>query len=70
MHMDTVSAAKPAASLLTAADLRSRTQLCRSTIYRQVRDGKFPAPIRVGRRTLWPAGAVEAWIDAQVAQAA
>ena len=70
MHMDPVSAAKTAAVLLTAADIRSRTQLSRSTIQRQVRDGKFPAPIHVGCRTLWPLGAVEAWIDARIAEAA
>ena len=56
--------------LITPAEVYARTTLCRTTIYRQLRAGRFPPPVRVGRRLAWSEATVSAWIDAQVAQAA
>jgi prophage regulatory protein len=43
------------------------TGLSRSTLYRLVRSGEFPAPMKVGRRcVLWPQSAVRDWIRALV----
>ncbi|MBK6788741.1 MAG: AlpA family phage regulatory protein [Betaproteobacteria bacterium] len=36
-----------------------------STIWRRVKDGRFPAPIKVQRSTRWRAGDLRAWLQAQ-----
>ena len=33
-----------------------------STIWREVKDGRFPAPIKVGRATRWKCGDVRLWL--------
>ena len=44
------------------------TGLSRTTIWRRVRDGQFPPPIRLGgpgsRATGWRAADVKRWLDA------
>jgi prophage regulatory protein len=53
--------------------VRLRTVQCRvglgkSTIYALIRCGKFPAPIRLGRRcSAWLVADIDKWINAQVA---
>ena len=38
--------------------------ISRSELYRQVADGRFPRPVRVGLRAVrWRRSEVEAWID-------
>ena len=34
-------------------DIADITGLSRSTIYRRIEDGTFPAPIKIGRRSFW-----------------
>jgi prophage regulatory protein len=49
--------------LLTRAQVQARTGLARSSLYRAMREGRFPAPLRVGPSSVrWPASEVEAWI--------
>ena len=49
--------------LLTRSEVESRVGLGRSTIYRAMRAGQFPEPIRVGPRAVrWPENEIEAWI--------
>ena len=49
--------------LLTRAQVEARTGLARSSLYRAMRDGRFPAPLRVGPSSVrWPSGEIEAWI--------
>jgi prophage regulatory protein len=47
--------------------LRDVMRICalsRSTIYRRVSEGRFPAPIRLGGRAVaWPSAELQAWID-------
>lgn len=47
--------------------LREVTRICalsRSTIYRRIAEGTFPAQIRLGRRaSAWSSEALQAWID-------
>ena len=41
------------------------TGLARATIYKKVSDGSFPAPIRLGRRSVgWRLSDVVAWLQA------
>ncbi len=45
------------------AEVRDRTGLSRSEIYRRVSIGTFPAPVKLGRRsTAWDSRKVSAWI--------
>ena len=44
--------------------LVQRTTLSRTTIWRKVRAGEFPAPITLGVNSIgWPDEEIEAWLD-------
>lgn len=48
--------------------VRERTGASRSSIYRWIKAGKFPAPVRIGERACaWDARAVDRWIAARIA---
>lgn len=42
-----------------------------STIWRWIKDGRFPLPVRLGGSnvTVWRAEDIRAWVDAQVSRA-
>ena len=47
----------------------ARTGRAKSSIYKDIRAGKFPKPIRTSCRTVaWRASDVNAWIDTQIAK--
>ena len=49
--------------LLRLAEVRTRCGLSRSSLYRQMGEGAFPRPLRVGVRAVrWPESEVEAWL--------
>ena len=49
--------------LMRREQVEQRTGLARTTIYRKMRDGSFPQPIRVGVRAVrWPSSEIEAWL--------
>ncbi len=51
-------------------DVREVAAMCGvspATIKRMTAAGKFPAPTKLRRRTLWNRGAVEAWIAKETA---
>ena len=49
--------------LLTRQQIEEITGLTRSTIYRLMRSGQFPEPIRIGPRAIrWPQSEIESWI--------
>jgi prophage regulatory protein len=60
---------KTPASKATPAFYRLRdvvriTALSRSTIYRRIDEGRFPAPVHLGgRASAWPSAALQQWID-------
>ena len=48
--------------LLRLAEVERLVGLSRATIYRLMRAGTFPEPLRVGPRAVrWPLSAIEAW---------
>ena len=52
--------------LMRREQVEQRTGLARTTIYRKMRDGSFPQPIRVGARAVrWPCSEIEAWLAAR-----
>lgn len=52
----------PAAPLMKRPAVTARTTLSRTSIYRLIRDGAFPAPIQIGPRAVaWRLSDIEAW---------
>lgn len=48
-------------------DVKDATGLARSTIYKYVKQGIFPAPVSLGGRAVaWVEGEVAAWIAARI----
>ena len=57
--------------LIRSTEVLDRTALSRTSIYRMVRRGEFPAPVNsVGRRIAWRERDVAEWIDRKAAEAA
>lgn len=50
------------AQLLTMPQLEVLTQLHRTRLYLFIREGTFPAPLKMGRTARWHRPAVEQWI--------
>ncbi|MCE7031732.1 AlpA family transcriptional regulator [Lysobacter sp. GX 14042] len=55
-------------ALERVATVQLRTGLSRTEIYRQVKAGTFPAPVKIGSRSsAWIASEVDSWIEARIA---
>lgn len=52
-------------ALLRQPAVSIKTTLSRTEIYRRVKRGEFPQPVRLGRTVAWKCSEIEAWIDAQ-----
>ena len=54
-------------ALLMCEAVMARTGLAKSTLYAAIREGKFPAPLKLGARCArWHSASVEAWLAAQL----
>ena len=52
--------------LLRLSEVLTRTGLARTTIYRKIRDGSFPEPLKIGARAVrWPESEITAWLAAR-----
>ena len=52
--------------LLTRREVERRTGLSRSTIYRKMRDGSFPVPLKVSERAVrWCERDIRAYVDSR-----
>ena len=49
--------------LLRLPEVMERSGLSRSSIYRQIARGAFPAPVHVGGVSVWPNSEFECWIE-------
>ena len=59
-----------ALTLLRLPDVRRRTGLSKTQIYRLTRDGRFPTGIRISPRcTCWASSEIDAWILTRIADA-
>lgn len=55
--------------LLRLPSVLSQTGLSKSEIYRRIKAGNFPVPIKLGTRAIaWPAGQVDAWVKGLIEQ--
>lgn len=48
--------------------VRDQVALHRATVYAMVKDGTFPKPIKMGRRSLWVESEIQAWIATRIAE--
>jgi predicted DNA-binding transcriptional regulator AlpA len=54
----------PAPAFYRLRDVMRITALSRSTIYRRISEGRFPAPVHLGgRASAWPCASLQLWID-------
>ena len=52
--------------MLRPTEVMVRTGLSRTTIWRRVRAGTFPAPLELGVNSIgWPAAAITAWLESR-----
>jgi prophage regulatory protein len=55
--------ASPALRILRIPEVSQRVGLARSSVWRMVKEGQFPAPRRLSQRAVgWPEGEVDAWL--------
>ncbi len=51
-------------SMLRAPQVIARVGLSRTTIWRRVRAGTFPAPVEIGVNSIgWPESEIAAWLE-------
>lgn len=56
--------------ILRRPEVQNRTGLPTSTLYAMIADGRFPRPVKIGKRAVgWLEGQVESWITECVANA-
>ena len=54
--------------LLRLPTVIEQTGLARSSIYRRIQDGDFPAPVKLSSRAIgWPRHTIEAWKASRMA---
>ena len=53
-------------TLLKRTEVERRTQLSRSTLYRLIAAGQFPAPVKIGGAARWQEPVIERWIAARI----
>lgn len=54
---------EPLDQLLTIKEVVALTRVSKSTIYRRMREGRFPKPVRIPPRTTrWRESAIRAWL--------
>ena len=54
------------ATILRPPEVLTRTGLSRTTIWRRVRAGTFPAPIELGENSIgWPESEITSWLANQ-----
>lgn len=54
-------------SLLRLPEVKARTGLGKTEIYRQAKQGSFPSPRRISHKvSVWTASAVDAWVRSKL----
>lgn len=57
-------------ALLRRKEVEAQTGLARSTLYKLIASGDFPAPVRITAKAVaWPSNLVDAWIASRVSTA-
>ena len=53
----------PESGLVRLPDVVAFSGFGKTWVYKKVRSGEFPAPVKIGRATAWRAADVRAWLD-------
>ena len=56
---------KPTIQWLTTKETMTLAQTSRTTMYKQIKEGKFPQPIKIGKKSLWIKSEINDWIKEQ-----
>lgn len=56
----------PDGALMRIVEVEEMVRVKTTTIYRWIKDGKFPRPLKMGFVSLWARAEVEAWIQQQI----
>ena len=60
---------KESPTLERLPQVRARTGLSRSEIYRRIANRTFPAPTKIGpRASAWPSHEITAWVESRIAE--
>jgi prophage regulatory protein len=51
---------------LRLAEVEEKCAVSRSFIYQQATEGKFPSPVKLGKRSVWLRTEIDAWVKAKV----
>ena len=69
MPLATTQALSASSILLRLPQVKLRTGLSRSELYRRIAAGVFPAPVKIGERaSAWSLTEVERWIAERIAE--
>ena len=63
-----MGAAERLEELLSLDRVRQMTGMGTTFIYGEIKAGRFPRSIRIGRRALWIQSEVQGWVRQQIAQ--
>ena len=67
LMQSTISESLAGRALLRREQVQALTGLARATLYKLIRAGEFPAPVRLTAKSVaWPSSSVLAWIDTRV----
>lgn len=54
--------------LLPMLDLKLITGMGKTRTYDEIKQGRFPRPVKLGRKSVWPESEVRAWVEARKAE--
>jgi len=64
--MNAVNATSMPGKFLNFKQVSDRVSLSRSPLYRRIREGKFPKPVKLGGMSRWVESEIDAWMAALV----
>ena len=56
----------PSIQWLTTKETMTLAQTSRTTMYKLIKNGKFPPPIKIGKKSLWVESEINDWIKEQI----
>ena len=54
--------------LLTVSEVAKMLKVNRNFVYKLIKDGLFPKPVKLGRSSRWLKSEVEAWLQERINQ--
>lgn len=54
--------------LLRMPDLKPITGMGKTRTYDEIKRGRFPQPVKLGRMSAWPESEIHAWVEARKAE--